>query len=187
MVDSKCSCTAMRPTLWIRSAWPSSTLLATNWLAASSWTRRWCSATATTRSTLFLSSPHSSSIRLGAVGLTTMGWLTVMDSANKFRSSIHAFLRYEELVVQKEKLAIALLKHCGLADRVAVHDDAKMSEIFSSDAHGESATTSSKRFVTGSGRLYVSAEDLPMIEALIAKHPVVNTGDYIFPGTLGRS
>ncbi len=121
---------------------------------------------------------------LGAIGFTAMAWLSAMDAAVRFKSSFDAFLRYEDMIVAKERLIVALLTKIGLAKNAAVADVDVMTAIFATDAHGENAATTSSRFSTGKGRLFIAPADAARVEALLARHPVLKSGDFVFAETL---
>ena len=121
---------------------------------------------------------------LGFLGLVSLGWVSSIDSAIKCRAYFSASLRYEDLIVAKEALVISLLQKCGFAVDAAALKGMNLDTVFASDAHGEAAKTTSKRFKSGAGRLYLKAADVPIIESLIASHETIRTGDYILGGTL---
>jgi hypothetical protein len=58
--------------------------------------------------------------RLGLLGMMTMGWLSNIDAAIKFRGLFKACIRYEDLITSKENLVRALLQECGLGDKFKV-------------------------------------------------------------------
>ena len=123
---------------------------------------------------------------LGAIGFMTMLWVSVMDAGLRHQAHMHAMLRYEDLVVAKDALVSDLLSKIGFLDKpLGQNNAAAIVTAFKSDAHGENATTSSKRFVTGAGRMFVSPADSKRVEAVIRCHSVLQNGDYVFPGTLG--
>lgn len=88
---------------------------------------------------------------LGGIGLTAMMWLSAMDSALKFREHFDAIIRYEDLLKSKEHLVLGLLSKCSLAGNSSALSQTNLDAVFATDAHGENATTSSKRFRLGSG------------------------------------
>jgi hypothetical protein len=121
---------------------------------------------------------------LGGIGFTLACWADTMAAAAKFRSHFHACLRYEDLLVSKEKLVLALLRQCDIGTRSAALEKSALDSVFSSDAHGESATTSSKRFKKGSGRLFVKPEDEAEVVAILASLNTVTSSDFIIADTL---
>ena len=121
---------------------------------------------------------------LGFLGLVSLGWVSSIDSAIKHKKYFSASLRYEDLIVAKETLVIALLQKCSFTVDAAALKEINLDTVFASDAHGESAKTTSKRFKSGAGRLYLKIADIPVIESLIASHEVIRNGDYVLDGTL---
>jgi hypothetical protein len=118
--------------------------------------------------------------KMGAVGLTTMLWLSTMDSALRHRKCFHAFIRYEDLIETRVPILVALLNACGFESSV---DDVQAIEtIFASDAHGEDAATAGNRF--RKNKSFFQGDDKEGVVQIIACHKVIQHADFQFDETL---
>ena len=121
---------------------------------------------------------------LGGIGFTLMCWAEVMQAAASQRAQFHACIRYEDLLVAKEKLVLALLDKCHISSRSTSLEMKKLDAVFNSDAHGESAATASKRFKKGAGRLFVKPADEAEIKDILVSLTTLKSSDFMIPDTL---
>ena len=122
--------------------------------------------------------------KLGLVGFFTMSYVSAMEAAIQHHACFAASLRYEDLLVAKERLVKAVLGKCGFASKFRAVPAEQLTKVFSSDAHGESSTTASKRFKRGGGRQFIAPHEDAGVLAILAAHPKIAVNECIVPGTI---
>jgi len=140
--------------------------------------------------------PQSCYKSLGAVCPFVLSWISVMHyGLNGYRDgSIHACIRYEDLILGKTALVSKMLSLVGLAPsdgktkKEAIFSD----EVFRKDAHSGHQVTQSKRTIfneeTGAIEVrnfaYLRGDDPEMIRDVLARHEEIEHSDYEIPGTI---
>eukprot|EP00053_Salpingoeca_punica_P014470 m.131599 g.131599 ORF g.131599 m.131599 type:complete len:469 (+) comp16465_c0_seq1:103-1509(+) len=127
--------------------------------------------------------------RLGAPGITAIGWLSCMDRAlqlqkNKF---FDAVVRYEDLITHRMDIVRKVGDLCGLKDieEKSEKSDQKAEAVFDEDAHAANARTASLRRQQQSDEpIFVRPEDAKDVAELIAEHDEIKEGGFIIPGTV---
>jgi len=132
---------------------------------------------------------------LGAVVPFVLSWISVMHyGLNAYHAgSIHACIRYEDMILGKTALvskmlsAVGLLSGDGKKENVIYND-----EVFKRDAHSGHRVTQSKRTVfnedTGVVEVrsfaYLRGDDPELIRDVLARHEEIEHSDYVIPGTI---
>jgi hypothetical protein len=110
----------------------------------------------------------------------TLLWLFVMDRALKsYEEGVPLFsIRYEDLDAKRPETLRALFEYCKLpTDQVPIGLRA-----FERDA--QEGTFLARENPAEGNILTLTPEQLAQVRAVLARHPVINTPDYILPGTL---
>jgi hypothetical protein len=140
--------------------------------------------------------PQSCYKPLGSVGPFVITWISVMHYAlNASRDgSIHACIRYEDMILGKTALVSKMLSAVGLlpSDGKGKEDFVHSDEVFKRDAHSGNDVTQSKRTVfnedTGAleikGFAYLHSDDPESIRDVLARHEEIEHSDFIIPGTI---
>jgi len=133
---------------------------------------------------------------LGAVVPFVLSWISVMHyGLNAYHAgSIHACIRYEDLILGKTALVSKMLSVLGLlpSDGKAKAENIYSDEVFKKDAHSGHQVTQSKRTVfneeTGVLEVlsfaYLRGDDPDLIRDVLARHEEIEHSDYIIPGTI---
>jgi hypothetical protein len=140
--------------------------------------------------------PQSCYKHLGAVCPFVLSWISVMHyGLNAYRAgSIHACIRYEDMILGKTALVSKMLSAVGLlpSDGKGNVDVIYSDEVFKRDAHSGHQVTQSKRTVfneaTGvvevNSFAYLRGDDPDVIRDVLARHEEIEHSDYIIPGTI---
>jgi len=141
--------------------------------------------------------PQACYKHLGAVCPFVLSWISVMHyGLNAYRGgSIHACIRYEDMILGKTALVSKMLSVVGLlpSDGKAKEDVMYSDEVFKKDAHSGNQVTQSKRTVfneeTGVVEVrsfaYLRGDDPEVIRDVLARHEEIEHSDYVIPGTIG--
>jgi hypothetical protein len=138
--------------------------------------------------------PQSCYKSLGGVCPFVLTWISVMHyGLQAFHAgSIHACIRYEDMILGKTALVSKTLSVVGLLPGGKGKEDTKHSDdVFKNDAHS-GRVTQSKRTVfneeTGVVEVrnfaYLRGDDPEMIRDVLARHEEIEHSDYVIPGTI---
>ncbi len=116
--------------------------------------------------------------RLGGVGMIGALWLAMMEQYLKFhRGGLPMIaVRYEDLAARPEPMLRALFAHCELPDE----DVARAMLALGEDSQRGSILERRKK-----RRWRMTARSRAILERLLGRHPVIRSGDFLLPGTIG--
>jgi hypothetical protein len=123
---------------------------------------------------------HSGTTDLSIPQQFTLMWLAAMEwyLAQYARGIPILAVRYNDLNAQREQVVAAILQHCGLSAAQAPD----LLSVFARDA--QAGTALARENPEEGNQLRLADEEREAITMIVQRHPVVNTPDFIVPGTL---
>ncbi len=117
---------------------------------------------------------------ISATQSITLWWLTVMERYQHFYQLGFplAAWRYEDLLAHRQKVLEAIFSYCDLP----VRDVARVLESFEKDS--QQGTRFAREDAKEGNKISLSSEQLQQINTILARHPVIQTSDFLAPGTV---